>query len=327
MKYRLILAAAVSLTASLVQAEVTYLPCELFSKESGLNNYNCTPGKPGSGSSRLTAQMEQAIYTDEHGQQRVATVPKYIGAICKDNVCGVVGAHFQGEFVGNAPHGYYIIPRGWYLGAANDGSAMAYQNGTGPSHGQAAGVAPQRKPQAIKKQLSPAALKAAIQADRHYDFSLVYAAGLSSRTKTAYIGVLTYLGQSYQLPAEQVLDYVPIYNHAGERYSNGDPIFTDGSRCDPISGFCKDNSGNALGLADYKVEDYRRQGILPALPSAAANAEVSSTSSVTAGNTLTGEACYEKKKADFRKENGEEAMIIMDQINEWQEQCGLPPSY
>jgi hypothetical protein len=44
-------------------------------------------------------------------------VPKYIGATCKDNVCGVIGAYFLGEFVGNAPAGYYIVPRGWHLGA------------------------------------------------------------------------------------------------------------------------------------------------------------------------------------------------------------------
>ena len=44
-------------------------------------------------------------------------VSKYISATCKDNVCGVIGAYFQGEFVGNAPAGYYIVPRGWYLGA------------------------------------------------------------------------------------------------------------------------------------------------------------------------------------------------------------------
>lgn len=43
-------------------------------------------------------------------------------------------------------------------------------------------------------------------------------------------------------------------------------------------------------------------------------------------NGLTGDACYEQKMADFRKENGEEAMIIHDQIVEWQEQCGLSPS-
>ncbi len=30
---------------------------------------------------------------------------------------GVIGAYFQGEFVGNAPAGYCIVPRGWYLGA------------------------------------------------------------------------------------------------------------------------------------------------------------------------------------------------------------------
>lgn len=324
MKYRLIWAAVTLLKASLAHAEVTYLPCELFSKESGLNNYNCTPGKPGSGSSRLTAQMEQAVYADEYGQQRVVTVPKYIGAICKDNVCGVVGAYFQGEFVGNAPHGYYIIPRGWYLGAANDGSAMAYLDGTGPRHGQAPGVAPQKKPQAIKKQLSPTELKTAIQADRHYDFDLVYAAGQSTSTKTAYVGVLTYQGQSYQIPAEEVLDYVPIYNHTGERYDWGDPIFTDGSRCNSMSGFCKDASGNALGLIDYKVEDYRQKGILPATSKPAVSMEVSSADSPTENNGLTGQACYDQKMAIFRKENGEEAMIIHDQIVEWERQCGLP---
>ncbi|RMK82236.1 hypothetical protein IPC85_07980 [Pseudomonas aeruginosa] len=268
--------------------------------------------------------MEQAIYTDGYGQQRVATVPKYIGAICKDNICGVVGAYFKGEFVGNATHGYYIIPRGWYLGAASDGSAMVYQNGTGPRHGQAAGVAPQRTPQAIKKQLSPAELKAAIQADHNYDFDLVYAARLSTSTKTAYVGVLTYRGQSYQIPAEEVLDYVPIYNHTGERYDWGDPIFKDGSHCNPTSGFCKDAGGNALGLVDYKVEDYRRQGILPAAPAASVGVEVSSVANQTADNALTGETCYDQKMAAFRKENGEEAMIIHDQIVEWEQQCGLP---
>ncbi|EMK8930912.1 TPA: hypothetical protein ACKR1B_003358 [Pseudomonas aeruginosa] len=43
-------------------------------------------------------------------------------------------------------------------------------------------------------------------------------------------------------------------------------------------------------------------------------------------NGLTGEACYEQKMADFRKENGEDAMIIHDQIAEWEQQCGLSPS-
>ncbi|PKM23387.1 MAG: hypothetical protein CVV09_20770 [Gammaproteobacteria bacterium HGW-Gammaproteobacteria-13] len=46
-----------------------------------------------------------------------------------------------------------------------------------------------------------------------------------------------------------------------------------------------------------------------------------------ANSGLTGKACYEQKLAAFHQENGEEAMVIMDQINEWQEQCGLPPSY
>ncbi|MCY1453533.1 hypothetical protein D9M71_705300 [compost metagenome] len=45
-----------------------------------------------------------------------------------------------------------------------------------------------------------------------------------------------------------------------------------------------------------------------------------------ASNGLTGEACYDQKLAAFRQENGEEAMVIMDQINEWKEQCGLPLS-
>ncbi|WP_282876564.1 hypothetical protein [Pseudomonas peli] len=45
-----------------------------------------------------------------------------------------------------------------------------------------------------------------------------------------------------------------------------------------------------------------------------------------ASNGLTGEACFDQKMAAFRQENGDEAMIIMDQINEWNEQCGLPPS-
>ncbi|MCY1369790.1 hypothetical protein D9M69_568440 [compost metagenome] len=49
------------------------------------------------------------------------------------------------------------------------------------------------------------------------------------------------------------------------------------------------------------------------------------------GNTAqpvssSGEACYEKKMADFRQENGDEAMIIHDQIVEWKEACGLPAS-
>ncbi len=45
-----------------------------------------------------------------------------------------------------------------------------------------------------------------------------------------------------------------------------------------------------------------------------------------ASNGLTGEACYDQKMAAFRQENGEEAMIIYDQINEWRDQCGLPLS-
>lgn len=325
MNQRLIWAAVFSLAARVAHAEMTYLPCDLFSTEAGVNAYNCTAEKNGSNLG-LMALREQAVYTDEHGQQRVATVPKFLGANCKDNVCGVIGNYFNGEFVGNAPNGLYVIPRGWYLGEANDGSTMAYLAGTGPRHGQVAGIAPQRKPQTVKKQLSPAELKAAIQVDRHYDFSLVYSAELSTRTKTAYVGVLTYQGQSYQIPAEQVLDYIPVYSHTGERFGSGDPIFTDGSRCDPMSGFCKHSSGNVLGLADYKVEDFQRQGILPAAPSAPTYAEVSSTTSEVPGNALTGEACYDQKMADFRKENGEEAIIIHDQIAEWEQQCGLSPS-
>lgn len=45
-----------------------------------------------------------------------------------------------------------------------------------------------------------------------------------------------------------------------------------------------------------------------------------------APNGLTGEACYDQKMAAFRQENGEEAMIIYDQINEWRGQCGMPLS-
>lgn len=47
----------------------------------------------------------------------------------------------------------------------------------------------------------------------------------------------------------------------------------------------------------------------------------------TAAPESAGEICYEGKIADFRKENGEDAMVIMDQIHEWQTQCGLPISY
>ncbi|PTU78705.1 hypothetical protein DBO86_12650 [Pseudomonas indoloxydans] len=47
----------------------------------------------------------------------------------------------------------------------------------------------------------------------------------------------------------------------------------------------------------------------------------------TAAPASAGEICYEEKLADYRKENGEDAMVIMDQIHEWQTQCGLPISY
>lgn len=327
MKLRLTLAAAATLAASLAQADITYIPCEHYSDAGGLKNYNCTAQTPGTGFNGLTHQMEQAVYTDEYGQQRVATVPKYLGATCKDNTCGVVGAHFQGEFVGNAPRGFYLIPRGWYLGPANDGSPMAYQAGTGPRHGQPAGIAPQRKPQEVKPRLSPNELKAAIRTDRKYNFSLVYSAEQSTSKKMVFVGVLAYQGQTYMFPSDQVLDYVPIYRHEGERLSNGDPLFKNGSNCDAVSGLCKDSSGNVLGLADYKVEDLMRQGILPSVPTPVTSAEAQPVVSSQETTTLTGEACYEHKLAAFHKENGEEAMVIMDQINEWQEQCGLPPSY
>jgi len=184
MKLKILAAAATLLLSTTALADTAYFPCKVFSKESGMNNYNCTPGTPGTGSNRLTAQMEQATYRDENGQQRVATVPKYIGAMCKDNICGVIGAYFKGEFVGHAPYGYYIIPRGWYLSPASNGNTVVYQSGTGP-----------------------------------------------------------------------------LYN------------------------------GDAAVVSE-----------------------------------LTGEACYEQKMADFRKENGEEAMIIHDQIAEWEQQCSLSPS-
>lgn len=181
MKIRYALAAAAMMLTTHALAETTYLPCQLY----GNARHNCTPETPSTGGSLLTDQMEQATYTDEQGVKRVATVRKYLGAMCKDNICSVRGAQFNGEFVGHGPAGFYIIPRGWYLSPASDGSTVAYLMGTGP-----------------------------------------------------------------------------LYN------------------------------GDA--------------------------AEVSS-------NGITGEACYEQKYAAFRQENGEDAMIIYDQINEWREQCGLPP--
>lgn len=39
-----------------------------------------------------------------------------------------------------------------------------------------------------------------------------------------------------------------------------------------------------------------------------------------------GQACMDTYEAEFRRENGEDAMIIYDQINEWKEACGLPAS-
>jgi hypothetical protein len=182
MKLKLLAAIAAVLFSTTALADTAYFPCKVFSRDGEINNYNCTPGTPGTGYNRLTGQMEQTTYQDENGQQRVTTVPKYIGAICKDNICGVIGAYFKGEFVGNAPAGYYIIPRGWYLGPASNGSTVTYQMGTGPL---------------------------------------------------------------------------------------------------------------------YKGD----------------TAEVSE---------LTGEACYEQKMAEYRKELGEEAMVIRGQIDEWREQCGLP---
>ncbi len=314
MKTRNLLAAVVALLAGYAQAEITYLPCQLFSNEGGIHNFNCTPDKPGKGSARLTGQMEQAVYTNVYGERKVESLPKYIGAMCKDNVCGVIGAYFQGEFVGNAPVGYYIVPRGWYLGAATDGNTLAYKSGTGPLYNQPAATAPAQSTQTPNRRLTLEELKAAIGKDRKYEVEFGQVAN-ESRTQLDYAGLITYQGQQYVIPSDRIVEIIPTYIHKGEVSKYG-TLLIPGGYCNNI--VCKDSNNETLGVLPSFWTNLKEQKLIPSdvVPDITSAASSSSSSS-------SGEACYEQKMTDFRKENGDEAMIIHDQITEWQQQCGL----
>ena len=56
----------------------------------------------------------------------------------ESNLCAIWGTPgFEGEYIGDAPTGYYQVTWGWYIGTDASGKAVAYRMGTGPRQGAA----------------------------------------------------------------------------------------------------------------------------------------------------------------------------------------------
>lgn len=157
-------------------------------------------------------------------------------------------------------------------------------------------------------------LKAAIRKDHKYEVGFGQVPN-QSRTRLDYAGLITYQGQQYVIPANRITEIIPTYVHTGEVSEDGWPKIP-GGYCRGVDQVCKDSTNETLGVLPAFWEELKRQKLIP-------SDVVTANSEVTAP-VADGEACYEQKMADFRKENGEEAMIIHDQIVEWEQQCGLP---
>ncbi len=81
--------------------------------------------------------INRKVRDPQSGRIIVERVHGYATVKCdSSNICAIWGTPgFDGEYVGDAPTGYYQITYGWYMGTDASGKAVAYRHGLGPQHG------------------------------------------------------------------------------------------------------------------------------------------------------------------------------------------------
>ncbi|MBB6342358.1 hypothetical protein HNP49_002540 [Pseudomonas fluvialis] len=81
--------------------------------------------------------INRKVREPETGRIMVERAHGYATIKCDEsNTCAIYGTPgFDGEYIGDAPTGYYQVTYGWYIGTDASGKAVAYRVGTGPQHG------------------------------------------------------------------------------------------------------------------------------------------------------------------------------------------------
>lgn len=81
--------------------------------------------------------INRKVRDPESGRIMVERVGGFATVQCDQaNTCAIWGTPgFNGEYIGNAPTGYYQVTYGWYIGTDILGKPVAYRHGTGPQEG------------------------------------------------------------------------------------------------------------------------------------------------------------------------------------------------